>query len=152
MKLPRPNRAAGSGGYILGRPARDVESGVNDPLSNGATADEYNDTTSIGAGSCIGASLFDSNDYNNPNSIIVIDDDDDETNGLAESKWNLNFVQKMIIVTRTQLPFEMTLNRIEYFSQIMMEMITRTTKMRKLYKVEAEAAPASVEVSIMRKY
>lgn len=79
MKLPRPNRAAGSGGYILGRPSRDIESGVNDPLSNGAATDDYNDTVSIGAGSCIGvSSLYDNNEYNNPNSIVIIDDDDED--------------------------------------------------------------------------
>lgn len=71
MKLPRPNRAAGSGGYILGRPGRDIESGVIDPN------DESNDVASIGACSITGAAkLYDNNDYN-PNSIIIIDDDDD---------------------------------------------------------------------------
>lgn len=77
MKLPRPNRAAGSGGYILGRPGRDIESGVIDPN------DESNDVASIGACSIIGAAtLYDNNDYN-PNSIIIIDDDDDDGNCVA---------------------------------------------------------------------
>lgn len=79
LKLPRPNRAAGSGGYILGRPTRDIETGVIDPLSsNGAANDEKIDTASIGGCSGIGAAtVYDSNEYN-PNSIVIIDDEDDE--------------------------------------------------------------------------
>lgn len=64
----------------MGRPSRDIESGVIDPLSssNGAANDENNDVASIGACSSIGATnVYDNNDYN-PNSIIIIDDDDDD--------------------------------------------------------------------------
>lgn len=67
----------------MGRPTRDIETGVIDPLSsNGAANDENIDAASIGGYSSIGAAtVYDSNEYN-PNSIVIIDDEDDE-NGAA---------------------------------------------------------------------